>query len=275
MIEFITCDANDAEMNLALVRRAFGISRGKLTIDEGRIPYWVSRGHTSPLEFANYVFEVADFDFEEFVANAHMLGGYMFSAYLGRTVFSCNARTIRDMVNMDMSLGYHLLPVAKQMNPVFFEDLDRVIGSEAQLYKGLDFAFEDHRVWVFEAVISRACSHQLVRHRKASYMQESQRWVDYTENPNFIWPRPSDPEEFAIMDHALDFLHGAYGRLMRLGVAKEDARYVLPNAMPTRVLFAMSGFGMRNFIAQRTTQHAQAEIREMAEYMRDVYENGR
>ncbi|MDR1413078.1 MAG: FAD-dependent thymidylate synthase, partial [Actinomycetes bacterium] len=86
--------------------------------------------------------------------------------------------------------------------------------------------------------VSRAMTHQLVRHRLASYNQQSQRYVDYDTSPDFILP-PSvadNPQAARVyMDScARDF--DAYRSLIDLGVPKEDARYLLPNAMETKIV---------------------------------------
>ncbi|MGD8244674.1 MAG: FAD-dependent thymidylate synthase, partial [Anaerolineae bacterium] len=79
--------------------------------------------------------------------------------------------------------------------------------------------------------ISRACSHQLVRHRLASYSQESQRYVDMSD------PEWALPEDVLASDEATEVWEGfagevrdAYRALRELGMRKEDARFVLPNA---------------------------------------------
>ena len=79
--------------------------------------------------------------------------------------------------------------------------------------------------------ISRACSHQLVRHRLASYNQQSQRYVTFKEEPDFILPasvvEAGAQEEY---EQAVKDAFAAYDRLVKLGIPAEDARYLLPNA---------------------------------------------
>ncbi len=113
--------------------------------------------------------------------------------------------------------------------------------------------------------ISRACSHQLVRHRLASYSQESQRYVDMSE-PELVIPDAiaGDPEALAIWEDFAGEVASAYRALRARGARKEDARFVLPNAAATRIIVTMNFRELRHFFRQRITPEAQWEIREMA-----------
>ena len=84
--------------------------------------------------------------------------------------------------------------------------------------------------------ISRSCSHQLVRHRLASFSQESQRYVDMSD-PEWVIPPDvaADPEARAIWEAALCRIQDAYRQLRARGIKKQDARFLLPNAAATRL----------------------------------------
>ena len=121
--------------------------------------------------------------------------------------------------------------------------------------------------------ISRACSHQLVRHRIASYSQESQRYVDMSA-PEFVVPPTvaENPEAQAVWDEFMGRVADAYHRLRDLGVRKEDARFVLPNATATRIIATMNFRSLRHFFTVRCEPAAQWEIRALAlEMLRQVY----
>ena len=117
--------------------------------------------------------------------------------------------------------------------------------------------------------ISRACSHQLVRHRIASYSQQSQRYVRGDKFGYVI------PEKIAKDEELL----GEYERYMRdtmdfykymvenKGVPKEDARYILPNATTTNIVVTMNARELLHFISLRSSKRAQWEIRELAQEM--------
>jgi thymidylate synthase (FAD) len=114
--------------------------------------------------------------------------------------------------------------------------------------------------------VSRALTHQLVRHRLASYNQQSQRYVTYAEDPEFITPPDVkvDPEARAVYDEATSAAFAAYRRLLDLGMAAEDARYVLPNAMETKIVVTMNIRELLHFFELRCCKRAQWEIRELA-----------
>ncbi len=124
----------------------------------------------------------------------------------------------------------------------------------------------EHASATFEVSgISRACSHQLVRHRLASYSQESQRYVDMS-NPEMVIPPTiaDNPEAAAVWDKLMDNIRSAYRDLREAGVRKEDARFVLPNATATRIVMTMNFREYLHFFRMRITPEAQWEIRRMA-----------
>jgi thymidylate synthase (FAD) len=116
--------------------------------------------------------------------------------------------------------------------------------------------------------ISRACSHQLVRHRIASFSQQSQRYVKM-RNCEFIVP-PSvqgNPEAAEKLSKILDNIQAQYDELLAAGVSAEDARYILPNAAETKVIMTANARSLMNFFELRLCTRAQWEIRQVAELM--------
>lgn len=113
--------------------------------------------------------------------------------------------------------------------------------------------------------VSRSLSHQLVRHRIASYSQRSQRYVS-EEGFGFVVP-PSikrDPSSVAAFEAAMEAARSAYKRLVQMGVPREDARYVLPNACETALVATFNARSLLNFFALRCCRRAQWEIRALA-----------
>ena len=116
--------------------------------------------------------------------------------------------------------------------------------------------------------ISRACSHQLVRHRIASFSQESQRYVYMTGDSDVVIPpKIQMSESERIFYDAIDASLDAYRKLVQAGVPREDARFVLPNAMATRLVTTMNFRELRHFFDVRLTPQAQWEIKEVAKRM--------
>lgn len=112
--------------------------------------------------------------------------------------------------------------------------------------------------------ISRACSHQLVRHRLASYSQQSQRYVSESNFEYVTPPSVDNDEKQKIFHDTMDLIRQQYQRLVALGVKKEDARYVLPNACGTSLVVTMNARELLHFFELRLHRSAQWEIREMA-----------
>lgn len=114
--------------------------------------------------------------------------------------------------------------------------------------------------------ISRACSHQLVRHRLASYSQQSQRYVSHQDRfeavvPETIAARPELATKYQVF---LDQAHQVYAELLEAGIPAEDARFVLPNAAATKLVMTMNGRELHHFFELRCCRRAQWEIRAMA-----------
>ncbi|MBN1861105.1 MAG: FAD-dependent thymidylate synthase [Candidatus Thermoplasmatota archaeon] len=116
--------------------------------------------------------------------------------------------------------------------------------------------------------VSRSLTHQLVRHRIASYSQQSQRYVNLNE-PQYVIP-PSIIKNKK-MKHAYDetmaVIWDHYNKLLKMKIPAEDARYVLPNATCTNIMVTMNARSLLNFFELRCCLHAQWEIRLLANKM--------
>ena len=122
--------------------------------------------------------------------------------------------------------------------------------------------------------VSRALTHQLVRHRLASYNQQSQRYVSYADEPAFIIPPSiaSDPVALERYNAANAAAFSAYRTLLDSGVPAEDARYLLPNAMETKIVVTMNVRELLHFFELRCCKRAQWEIRALALRMLEAAE---
>lgn len=123
--------------------------------------------------------------------------------------------------------------------------------------------------FLFEG-ISRTCTHQLVRHRLASFSQESQRYVDLERGgwqpivPDAV---ASNAEAMAELDAFWRTAQEKYVRLRELGIRKEDARFLLPNAAETRIVTTMNFAAWSHFLWLRAVDKAaQWEIRRMGQH---------
>jgi len=112
---------------------------------------------------------------------------------------------------------------------------------------------------------SRSFTHQLVRHRLCSFIQQSQRYVDET---NFKYIEPdsirNNPEARSIFIDFMDQAKKAYLKLNKLKIKKEDARYVLPNAVESQIVVSANFREWRHIIDLRGKPQSQWEIRRVA-----------
>lgn len=143
----------------------------------------------------------------------------------------------------------------------------------------------EHVSFTFAAEgISRSLSHQLVRHRIASYSQQSQRYVKLDQFEYIIPPEIAKDEKAKILfQKSMEDSQRAYNEIVKIlengyleqGIPKssaekkaiEDARYVFPNACETKIVFTMNARSLMNFFRHRCCNRAQWEIRNLAEAM--------
>lgn len=111
------------------------------------------------------------------------------------------------------------------------------------------------------AEVSRAMSHQLVRHRLMAVSQKSQRYVS---EGNFSWvvPPSVEPEQVADFNRDMEAIRGMYAKWVGAGLKKEDARFVLPNACTTEIIVSADFREWRHIFKVRCHPRAQWEIRE-------------
>ncbi len=140
--------------------------------------------------------------------------------------------------------------------------------------------------------VSRTLTHQLVRHRIASYSQQSQRYVKL-EQFQYILPHSIEemPEARELFIKSMEESQNTYNKLVEMLIDKhmkrliiegknekaakkaaekmaiEDARYVFPNACETKIMFTMNARSLFNFFRHRCCNRAQWEIKEMADKM--------
>ena len=117
--------------------------------------------------------------------------------------------------------------------------------------------------------ISRACSHQLVRHRMASFSQRSQRYC-FEDGFNYIEPDDMNDEEDKFFRDFMRHSKEVYSKLVDKGVKPEDARMVLPNACETKIILTMNARELLHFFKLRCCKRAQKEIREVAFMMKNI-----
>ena len=126
----------------------------------------------------------------------------------------------------------------------------------------------EHNIFVFGVTgLSRAATHQLVRHRHLQFDQQSQRYLAFKSadfpfvKPKRISSLPNASERF---DKLMEEIGRTYEELLAAGVPSEDARFVLPNAAASQLVVSGNARAWYEFLTLRTCNMAQWEIREMS-----------
>lgn len=126
----------------------------------------------------------------------------------------------------------------------------------------------EHSDITFKVTCSRACSHQLVRHRTGKFTQRSQR---YCKEDGFDYYIPqsiaNDRQALEIYNEVIHNIQANYKWLLDMGVEAEDARYILPNACETTIFITMDFRNFFHFLNERLCTRAQKEIRDIAKEM--------
>ena len=142
------------------------------------------------------------------------------------------------------------------------------MGLVKRLYKNGHHSVFEHIYFTFKIEgISRACSHQLVRHRHCSFTQRSQRYCsedgfEYVTPPSLIKKHVVGSYDYEMFE-----TRECYDTLQALGVPNEDARYVLPNACETSLYLSCNLRELIHIANERLCTRAQWEIRELVKQM--------
>ena len=118
--------------------------------------------------------------------------------------------------------------------------------------------------------LSRTASHQLVRHRLASFSQQSQRYVKMSPDPEAVIIPPAiaaNPQARELFRESVRHAQEVYRALAEMGIPKEDARFILPHGYSTRLVLTMNARELHHFFSLRLCRRAQWEIHELARRM--------
>ena len=127
----------------------------------------------------------------------------------------------------------------------------------------------EHVYASFKIVCDRGVSHELVRHRIASYSQESTRYCKYSKDKfgngiTVIQPPGLDEKSLAYWQAAMESAEQAYLKLTENGVPAQIARSVLPTCLKTEIVSTLNLRSWRNFLEQRLSHKAHPQMREVA-----------
>lgn len=127
----------------------------------------------------------------------------------------------------------------------------------------------EHEKLTMIFIIDRGVSHELVRHRIASYSQESTRYCNYSKDKfgkeiTVIEPIFFDTEKRRIWEYTNKMIEKNYFHLLELGATPQEARSILPNSLKTEIAVTMNMRSLRNFLDLRSSKSAHPQIKEVA-----------
>ncbi|MFH1675091.1 MAG: FAD-dependent thymidylate synthase [Pseudomonadota bacterium] len=140
----------------------------------------------------------------------------------------------------------------------------------------------EHEKITVRVVCDRGVSHEIVRHRIASYSQESTRYCNYGKDKfgneitviePYFWQGDSESykQKYAVWEKAMEEVQTAYLQLISLGASPQEARSVLPNSLKTELVMTMNLREWRHFFKLRTAQASHPQMREIARPMLDEF----
>lgn len=129
----------------------------------------------------------------------------------------------------------------------------------------------EHEKITVKIICDRGVTHEIVRHRIASYSQESTRYCNYSHEKfgnelTFIKPVfwPEDTQEYKVWERQMQLIEDSYLELIQLGATPEQARSILPNSLKTEIVVTMNLREWRHFFRLRTSKRAHPQMREVS-----------
>jgi thymidylate synthase (FAD) len=158
--------------------------------------------------------------------------------------------------------------IAQIASICYDSDPKNPLGLVKHLYRNGHHSVFEHIYFTFKIEgISRACSHQLVRHRHCSFTQRSQRYCS-EDGYDFVNPVENIKDINHIVFNAMVYANSKdYAKLQNLGLENEDARYILPNACATELYLSCNLRELIHLCNERLCYRAQWEIRDLVMQM--------
>lgn len=185
--------------------------------------------------------------------------------------------------------GEEILKKIERMGRVCYKSSDKITPGSAERFvkaiikSGHESVIEHEKISVL-VVCDRGITHEIVRHRLASYSQESSRYCNYSKNkfgseitvvdPCF-WRGGSEEDKAkrVIWETAMKDVENMYMQLIDLGASAQEARSVLPNSLKSELVMTMNLREWRHFFKVRTSEAAHPQMREIARMMLDGFKD--
>ena len=164
--------------------------------------------------------------------------------------------------------GAEILKRIEKAGRTCYKSEDRITAESATAFvqmlieRGHESVLEHESITV-RFVCDRGVSHEIVRHRLASYSQESQRYVRYNGDIEFINPRMPNAKAYEAWQELCERAEETYKELLSHGVQPQQARSVLPNSTKTEIVMTANLREWRHFLKLRTASAAHPQMREL------------
>lgn len=164
--------------------------------------------------------------------------------------------------------GAEILKRIEKAGRTCYKSEDRITDESAENFvrmlieRGHESVLEHESITV-RFVCDRGVSHEIVRHRLASYSQESQRYVRYNGDIEFINPHMPNAKAHEAWQELCERAEETYQELLSYGVQPQQARSVLPNSIKTELVMTANLREWRHFLKLRTAKAAHPQMREL------------
>ena len=168
--------------------------------------------------------------------------------------------------------GQKILKNLERYARTCYKSEDKIVPGSAEklianiLKRGHESVIEHEKVTV-RVICDRGVTHEIVRHRIASYSQESTRYCDYHKKGSVQFIEPlffiKQPERYRVWQEAMEATEKAYNHLIELGATPQEARSVLPNSLKTEMIITYNLREWRHFFKLRISPAAHPQMREL------------
>lgn len=181
--------------------------------------------------------------------------------------------------------GEDILKTIEKVGRVCYKSEDRITEESAKRFveslmkRGHESVIE-HVSLSVRVVCDRGVTHEIVRHRVASYAQESTRYCNYGKdkfdneltfiNPCF-WTGDEDKDKKDIWINTMKNIENQYLELLKIGATPEEARSILPNSLKTEIIITMNLREWRHFFKLRTSNAAHPQMRQVAFMILEIF----
>jgi thymidylate synthase (FAD) len=183
--------------------------------------------------------------------------------------------------------GDEILRNIERAGRTCYKSEDRIDAESAKKFvvtlirRGHETVLEHEKITI-RIICDRGVSHEIVRHRIASYSQESTRYCNYSKDKfggeinviqPFFWSSSEKEELYNVWHDAMEAAEASYNKLISLGASPQEARSVLPNSLKTELVMTMNLREWRHFFRLRTAPEAHPQMLEIAKPMLTYFQS--